>query len=376
MPTLRVILDHVGDEHPRGIGRYALELTRQLIATAPRGSDVAGVVPASPERVYELIEHELPGLSALHKSALDRRQLAAVWQHGFSRLPGSGMVHAPSLLAPLSRHDRVNNPGEQYVVTIHDAIAWTHPETLPARRVAWVKGMARRAERYADAVVVPTHTVADELSHVLDLGERVRVIAGAPSTALDPGPSIHSRSIALGLPEHYILSVGPLNRGTGIIDLVWAMAESHGPEIPLVLVGVTADDLHELEQTAHVDAGRLLPLGTLDDTDLAVAYARARVAVVPSIATGFGLPAVEAMSLGAPLVHSDAPALLEVCADAGLMVERDSRAEYPRRLADAILRVVNDDALAEQLRVRGRDRAEAYSWRDSAEKVWQLHADL
>ncbi len=376
MPTLRVILDHVGDEHPRGIGRYALELTRQLIATAPRGSEVAGVVPASPEHVYELIEHELPGLSALHKSALDRRQLAAVWQHGFSRLPGSGMVHAPSLLAPLSRHDRVNNPGEQFVVTIHDAIAWTHPETLPARRVAWVKGMARRAERYADAVVVPTHTVADELSHVLDLGERVRVIAGAPSTALDPGPSIQSRSIALGLPEHYILSVGPLNRSTGIIDLVWAMAESHGPEIPLVLVGVTADDLHELEQTAHVDAGHLLPLGTLDDTDLAVAYTRARVAVVPSIATGFGLPAVEAMSLGAPLVHSDAPALLEVCADAGLVVERDSRAEYPRRLADAILRVLNDDALAEQLRVRGRDRAEAFSWRDSAEKTWQLHADL
>ena len=376
MPTLRVILDHVGDEHPRGIGRYALELTRELISTAPRGSDVAGVVPASPEGVYEFIGRELPGLSALHKSALDRRQLAAVWQHGFTRLPGSGMVHAPSLLAPLSRHDRVNNPGEQFVVTIHDAAAWTHPETLPAKRVAWNKAMAKRAERYADAVVVPTHAVGDELSEVLDLGDRVRVIAGAPSTTLDPGNSIHSRSTALGLPDQYILSVGALDRSTGVIDLVWAMAESHAPGVPLVLVGVTHDDLHELEQTAHVDAGRLVPLGTLNDTDLAVAYRRASVAVVPSIATGFGLPALEAMSLGTPVVHSDAPALLEVCADAGLVVERDSLATYPERLAQAVQRVLDDSALADELRVRGRDRAGVYSWRDSAEKVWQLHADL
>jgi glycosyltransferase involved in cell wall biosynthesis len=300
----------------------------------------------------------------------------AAWQHGFSRLPGSGMVHAPSLLAPLYRHDPVNDPGEQFVVTMHDAVAWTHPETLPARRVGWVKAMARRAERYADAVVVPTHAVADELSDFLDLGERVRVIGGAPSTTLDPGNSTDSRAAAMGLPERYIIAVGPLDRRSGIIDLVWAMADVHAPDVPLVLVGVTADELAELAQTAHLDEGAIRPLGDLHDTDLAVAYSRASVAVVPSIATGFGLPAIEAMSLGAPVVHSDAPALLEVCADGGVVVERDSPAEYPQRLAEAIRRVLGDSALSDELRVRGRDRAGAFSWRDSAEKVWQLHADL
>lgn len=374
--TLRVVLDGAGAETVHGVGRYTIELTRELIATAPRGCSVTGFVPSLPEAGYQRIAAALPGLDGLAKSALDRKQLAAAWQHGFTHLPGSGMVHAPSLLAPLYRHDRANNPGEQTVVTMHDAVAWTHPETLTSRRIAWVKAMARRAERYADAVVVPTHAVADELSEVLDLTGRVRVISGAPSTTLDPGNSIHSRSQALGLPERFIVAVGPLDRRSGIIDLVWAMAEAHGPEVPLVIVGTTADELQPLAQTAHLDEGRVIALGDLDDTDLAIAYSRASVAVVPSIATGFGLTAIEAMSLGTPVVHSDAAALLEVCSDAGLIVERERLASYPERLAAAVQRVLDDESLAAELSVHGRDRARVYSWRDSAEKTWQLHADL
>ncbi|MER3394053.1 MAG: glycosyltransferase, partial [Microcella pacifica] len=141
-------------------------------------------------------------------------------------------------------------------------------------------------------------------------------------------------------------------------------------------VGIDADEIAEIEHQAHLDAGSVIALGTLDDADLALAYARAAVVVVPSISDGFGLPALEAMGLGAPVVHSDAPALLEVCADAGLIVPRLDAAGYPRRLADAIQSVLDDDTLATQLSVRGRDRAHAYNWRDSAEKTWQLHADL
>jgi len=379
MSTLRVVLDEVGSRTPSGIGRYALELTRALIETAARGIDVAGIVASSPGEEYQRIERELPGLTALHKSALDRRQLAAAWQHGFSRLPGEGMVHAPSLLAPLYRHDRLNNPGEQFVVTVHEATPWTHPETMSSRAVAWHKAMARRAERYADAVVVPTHAVADELQGAVDFGERIRVIAGAVSSELTVPADISvadARAEALGLPERYVLAVGPLEKRKGIPDLLWAMGDVHAPDVPLVLVGVGDVDVDEVRQQAHIDVGRVITLGRLDDADLAVAYARAAVVVVPSLSDGFGLPALEAMGLGAPVVHSDAPALIEVCSDAGIIVPRLDAAGYPRRLADAIQGVLDDPSLATQLSVRGRDRAGAFSWRDSAEKTWQLHADL
>lgn len=387
--TLRVVLDQVGGAVPRGVGRYALELTRALIETAPRGCDVAGFVPASPPDEYERIAEQLPGLVALHKSALDRRQLAAAWQHGFTRLPGSGMLHAPSLFAPLARHDRLNNPGEQIVVTIHEATAFTHPETLPPRAVAWTRAMARRAQRYADAIVVPTHAVADDLAEHLDLGERVRVIAGAVSPALDPGPSADSRAAELRLPERYVLAVGTLDGLSGVPALVQAVAladrKAHH-DVPLLIAGTSTDELEawvaaradgdvDLIRAALAD-GRIRGLGPLGETQLAVAYSRAAVVVAPALSAGTGLVALEAMSLGAPVVHSDAPALLEVCSDAGVVVARDDAAGYPARLADAVRSVLDDSTRAEQLVVRGRDRAQAYSWRDSAEKTWQLHADL
>lgn len=377
--TLRVILDQVGSETPSGVGRYALELTRQLIATAPRGCDVMGIVPSSPQEDYDRIEAELPGLAGLFKSALDHRQLAAAWQHGFSRLPGSGMVHAPSLFAPLYRHDRLNNPGEQIVVTIHDAVPWTHPETLPAGAVAWSRAMAKRAQRYADAVVVPAHAVAEQLSEALELGDRIRVIAGAVSSALALPDDADERAARLGLPPRYVLAVGPFEARKGISELIWALADPTAPAITLVLAGPPSQadvDLEGVRADAHLSPDRVLALGALHDADLAVVYDRATAVVVPSLAEGFALPVLEAMSFGTPVIHSDAPALLELAADAGLAVERGDFAGYPRRLADAIRRVLEEPLLADELAVRGHDRVRAFSWRDAAEKTWQLHADL
>ncbi|MDO9589778.1 MAG: glycosyltransferase, partial [Microcella sp.] len=164
-----------------------------------------------------------------------------------------------------------------------------------------------------------------------------------------------------------------------IADLIAALALDEAPDLPLLLVGQQGwggVDVDALVAEAGLDEGRVRLLGAIDDTSLAVALSRATVAVVPSIAEGFGLPLLEAMSLGVPTVHSDAPALVEVADGAGIVVEREPREKYPLRLAEALRRVVDDESLAAELRVQGRDRAGAYSWSDSAEKTWQLHADL
>ena len=113
----------------------------------------------------------------------------------------------------------------------------------------------------------------------------------------------------------------------------------------------------------------------LSDSDLAVVIARASVFVYPSLEEGFALPIIEAFHLGTPVVHSDAPAVLEAAGDAGVAVERAAKG-YPERLLDAVNRVLGDSALRNRLSIFGADRSRAFSWRDSAERVWQLHADL
>ena len=157
-----------------------------------------------------------------------------------------------------------------------------------------------------------------------------------------------------------------------IDQLVAGMDRVH--DVPLLIVGPHPDD--EALTAAGLDPSRVRGLGTLTDADLAVALDRATVFAYPNLEEGFGMPVLEAFTLGTPVVHSDAPALLELAVDAGISVERGNDDGYPERLAEGINSILDDDALAERLAYAGSDRAKAFSWRSSAEKVWQLHADL
>ena len=379
MTTLRVIVDQIISPTPGGIGRYAEELTRALIETAPLGCDVAGIVSASPEPDYEKVLTLLPGLSELMKSPLARRELSLAWQHGFTKVPGSGMVHSPSLLAPLRRHDRLNNQSDQMVVTIHDVVPWTHPETLTPHGVSWHKAMAKRAQKYADAVVVPTHAVASQLSEIFDFGDRIRIISGAVSSKFAVPVDADERAMRLELPERYLLSVGTLEPRKGLQSLIRSLASNEDAGLPLLIVGPPGWgdlDVTAIAADAGLEPDRVRTMGYLDNADLAVTLDRATVFVFPSLAEGFGLPVIEAFSFGTPVIHSDDPAVVEVAAGAGVTVELSPLEDYPERLAKAIFGLVSDDALRERLRFAGADRASAFSWTDSAEKVWQLHADL
>ncbi|WP_236553639.1 glycosyltransferase family 4 protein [Rathayibacter sp. VKM Ac-2803] len=375
--TLRVVVDQMLARVPGGIGRYTEELTRELISTAPRDCEVEAVVSAHPPEKEEELRLRLPGLARIHRLHLGRRELSRAWQYGIGIPTGGGMMHAPSLFAPLRSHE--GREGEQIAVTIHDTVPWTHPETLTPHGAKWHRAMAKRARKFADAVVVPTHAVAHQLSQVLDFGDRLRVIGGAVGSSLVLPDDADARAEALALPDEYVLSVGTLEPRKGLVSLITAFGGASAPEIPLLIVGPTGWgelDIASVADEQGLDEHRVRALGVLSDADLAVVLDRATLFVYPSIAEGFGLPVLEAMHFGVPVVHSDDPALLEVAADAGVAVERADAKDYPERLALAMSSVLGDTGLRERLAVAGRDRSRAFSWRDSAERVWALHADL
>ncbi|MFF2274887.1 glycosyltransferase family 4 protein [Agromyces sp. NPDC058126] len=379
MPTtLRMIVDQVVAPVPGALGRYTQALTTWLIDTAPPGCEVEGVVSSSLPSDYELVLERFPGLSGLYKSSLARRELVAAWQFGLTTSPGGGMIHAPSLFAPLRRHDAAAGV-DQTVVTVHDLLAWTHPESLTTTTVAWNKAMMKRARKHADAIVVPTHALAERLAMVAEFGDRVRVIGTAPRVGLKLPRDAADRAARFALPRDYLVTAGSLDPRNGVVDLLEALGRPDSPDIPVIVLGPENwGELHlaTVAEEAGVPRGRVRALELDDPADLATVLSGATAFVAPSHDEGSGTSLIEAFSLGVPVIHSDTPAYVEVGAEAGRAVAVGGGAGYAERLAAAITAVVEDSELADRLSIAGTDRAQAFTWRDSAERVWQLHADL
>jgi len=349
---------------PGGTGRYSRELARALAADAD-GDAVSGWTAwhrdPSPARV--------PGVIGPHRLPLPRRPLVAAWERGLGPVPRDvDVLHAPTLLVPPRR-------GRPLVVTIHDAVPWTHPETLTPRGVRFHRRMAGRAAAEADLVVVPTDAVRRELEPILDLAGRIDVVGEGVAPGLVVPPDADERARRLGLPARYVASLATLEPRKGLGVLVTAMADPAGPRLPLVVAGQPGwggVDLPGAAAAAGLPADRLVMTGRLGDADLAVFLSRAAVLVVPSRAEGFGLPVLEGMALGTPVVISEAPALVEVAGGAAAVVPIGDAPALARALAE----VSADEALRTRLIAAGRVRARQFSWQHAAQMLWSHYRRL
>ena len=373
MSSLRVVVDTIVSPGDAESGRYALELTRALTETAPQGVDVEGLVSSSPQADYAHLEAELPGLAGLRKAPIDRRTMRAAWRRGLA-LPAPGMLHAPDLLAPLSRRVRSAASDAQAVVTVHDTLAWTDPSALPAKEAAWRRAMLRRAERFADAVVVPNHAVADALGEFGAFGERIRVVEGGPSSHIDRPADAAERAIRLGLPPEYVLTWGSGGAARSLGTVLRGFSRTDGPELPLVVFG--GADVVELAHRAGLAPGRVHVVDPAGHEDRATVLHGAELLVHAGPANGFGLHIIDAMAAGVPVVHGTDAALEELTAGAALVVDRNDVLGYTASLAQHIAALLEDAQTSRRMRVSGMDRSAFFKWRDAAEKIWQLHADL
>ena len=371
--VLRVVLDPTLDSVEHEGGRYALELAREIIASAPGGIEVEAIVPASSAAEYELLERRLPGLAQVHKSAFDKGTVRALWRRGVG-VGAHGMVHAFDLMAPLTNGGRRLGDARQTAVTIHDSLAWTAPGQLPRHEVSWRRSMISRAERYADAIIVPNHEVADDLEGIGRFGDRIHVIPGGTHLESTPPLDAAERARALGLPDRFLLAIGTGSARRTLLPLLRGLSRTDGPRIPLILVGWA--DVEQACVEAGLDLSRVMALRSLDGDDYSTVLHYASVFVHPGPAEGFGLPLLDAMAVGVPVVHADDAALEELTAGAALVVSRRDVIGFTASLAQHLDALLDDAQTLERMRFSGRDRARFFSWREAAEKVWQLHADL
>ena len=242
------------------------------------------------------------------------------------------------------------------VAMVHEA-SWEHPQVRPYLSDAFAAHLSSRTRACADAadwIITAAETTAEQISAVLGF-PRERISVVPHGAALSP-----SGRSPVG--EPYVLFAAAVHPRKNLAALREAMHEV--PRLLVLVLSPAADrpDSAELMRAAVAP----LPHGirvieSPGDGALAALMAGADAFVLPSHWEGFGLTALEAMACGAPVIVSDRGALPEVVGDAGLVVE-----PTPASLRAALLRVVTDDALAADLRRRGRERASAFTWQRAA----------
>ncbi|MFF1542061.1 glycosyltransferase [Microbacterium sp. NPDC058269] len=353
---LRVVLDQLVSVVDADHADAAVGLATGLVATAPSGCAVDAIVPAG-------ASVPVAGIADVRTLGMGRRELAAAWQLGITPGVGGGLIHSPTLMAPLVRHDRVHD-NDQTTVTLWDLRAWDAPELLSKGNVAWQRGMLRRAVRHADAVVVPSHAVAERLSELAKIGDRIRVIAGAAPQGFGVSGSAAARRDALALPDEYVVLTGSLSslsegfRGAVAAGVDAVIVDAPDGAEPRYADAASAAGLPE--RRAHVR-------GKLSTEDRAVVLAGASAYVATDAVAGWPWRAVEAMVLGIPVVAVSSGSHRDVIADGGMLVPSEE-------ISDAVAEAAG--GAAERLRVLASDRSRAFSWASSAERLWGLHADL
>lgn len=278
-----------------------------------------------------------------------------------ARDAGIDLWHGPHYTLP----DHLPVPS---IVTVHDLTFFDTPETHERVKVHFFRAAIRRNAARATRVLcvsqttaarldalVPGHAPVDVAHHGVD-HERFRV-ADAALRAADT-----ARLARHGISGRIVVFVGTIQPRKGLPTLVEAFAPiaATDPELRLVLAGGDGWGVDELRAaiTRHGVATRVIRPGYVDDDTVAALYRSAAVVAYPSLAEGFGLPALEAMACGTPLVTTSGTAMDEFVGDGALVVPPgDARA-----LSDALRRALDDTNEAARLRARGPQLAAAYTW--------------
>lgn len=358
--VLRVVLDQLVDVADADAAEASLEVARALVETAPARCEVAVIVPSDAVDAAATVD----GVAQTVRAPFPRTGLLASWPMGISGGVAGGLLHAPTLLAPLVKHDRAHD-NEQTVVTLWDLAVWETPALFPRATVLGHRALLKRAEKHADAVVVPAHATAHRLAEIAPkLSGRIRVISGAAPAGFRIPTDAIGRRRELGVPDRVAVVTGGTEE-----QLRAVLASIAGEQTASVVVFDEPADVAGAIADAGIDRDRVIVPGRLDAADRAAVLDAAVLLIALSEGSGFPWRAVEALVLGVPVVASDSPVHREVLLDGARIAPFDE-------LRDAAGEVLASPEELHRWSVRSADRGRAFSWRDHAERVWALHAEL
>jgi len=347
---------------PTGVGTYVLGLVERLPALAPEDRFhffSASVKERYPPRAW-------PSNVRLVDRRLPVRGLNTAWNRlgwpPLDRLVGAplDLVHSPTpLLVPCRRGKRV--------VTLHDLFFLKHPDMVEGETRRDFVSLVRDHVRRADGVLCVSEYTAAEARRLLDIPEEKIAVTPHGVDPLyrssPPEDRVDESLRRLRLPRGAVLYVGSAEKRKNLVTLVMAyMTLARRRRLPpLILAGPGTD----WAQGGNRVGPQIVATGYLDKADLRALLAASALLALPSLEEGFGLPVVEAMAAGLPVVCSSGSALAEVAGDAALLVDPHD----VNGLAHAIERVIEDRTLAADLRRRGLERSLRFDWQETAART-------
>jgi len=367
-----------------GSGQYTRLLTREL--SYLWDGEIRVFVPSAADNKGKAVrgqssDDNLRANSNVKITPLDvpaGKRLGKLWFEQISlplaaRAFGADLLHVPYFGPPLFSPCPV-------VATVHDLIAMAWPGIRPSASMKlynWLAGLGAKRARLL--IADSKYTKSDIISHLKIPEERVFVVyLGAPSGL----PTIDENTLDAVLSKYslaregYILYVGGLDKRKNVPALLTAFA---GAEVKETLA--LAGEAHSLNKENFPDLTKVVDLskyqkrikflGWVSEEDKPFLYGGAAFFVYPSEYEGFGLPPLEAMAWGAPVVCSSATSLPEVTGDAALTFEPGDVIG----LQHNIERLSGDAALREELKSRGRERARLFSWRSTAEQTLKVYGE-
>lgn len=355
-------------EQGGGIGRY----TRELVAALARQDDRTDYrLFAAGQRADDLPDAPGPNF-AWKPTRLSSEWLARLWHRARLPLPVEtwtgpvDLLHAPDFTLPPVRR------GTRTLLTVHDLSFVRAPEAAAPGLRAYLNRVVPRSVARADHVLADSEATRQDLIDLYGTPpEKISVLYSGVEERFRPVSDVEAlRAVRAryGLGKGpFILSVGTVQPRKNYGRLVEAFQRLDGHDLTLAIAGGKGwldDPLYgQIEALGLGERVRLL--GFVDDADLPALYSAARVFAFPSLYEGFGLPPLEAMACGVPVVASRASSLPEVVGEAGLLVDPlDVEA-----LADALRRALEDEDLRRALISRGLAQARRFSWGESAQRL-------